>query len=158
MPEPRLKMGLVGDRVPPSGFVKDLQAFDPDLNVKWSRPEQCWVITQEVRRVRYVGEMDGVHLSETRTEEQPVLFALDCQREPDNRLLGQLFSQRVRDRQERFARARRTALKNKRAKDEQSYNKTEAAREGMAEGYSALRRQGFAGSVAPVAVPGNYGG
>ena len=62
----KIKMGRVGDRTPPPGFLSDLKAFDPDLRIRWSVPDQCWVVYQQVKRKELVGEYQGAMLSQVK--------------------------------------------------------------------------------------------
>ena len=55
----KIKMGRVGDRTPPPGFVADLKAFDPDLKIKWSNQDEAWIVFQSVKRNRHCGEWNG---------------------------------------------------------------------------------------------------
>jgi hypothetical protein len=155
MPEPRIKMGRVGDRTPPPGLVKDLKGFDPALRLNWSVGDQCWVIAQKVKRNQYVGEWNGITLSETREEDRVVLYLTDVQGEPDRRIFPQLYRQRIHDRAARKARMQQKQADQNKAKKDRMEKEFDPARERMENSYYDLRSKGFGDSVRPVYVPGD---
>lgn len=155
MSEPRLKMGLVGDRTPPPGLVKDLKSFDPDLRLRWEREDQSWVIIQKVRRSRYVGKYEGSHFSEIYDAERPILYLSDCHGEPDRRIFPLLRRQRATDRRERLERMKRRLVEEKKAKEEKNYQAFESSREGLEDAVYGLRSKGI-GTVKPSYVPRNF--
>ena len=153
MSEPRLKMGRVGEMSPPPGLVRDLESFDPDLRLVWNVPDQCWMVVQKVRRNVYVGDWQGSRITEVQEVDKPVLFLSDLQHEPDRRIFAQLSRQRAFDQQERRARMERKVREDAEAKKKERQDRFEPAREGMEEGYYAMRRKGLTDSVAPSYVP-----
>lgn len=156
MPEPRIKMGRVGEMSPPPGLVRDLQSFDPDLRLVWNVPDQCWMVIQKVRRNVYVGDWQGSRITEVQEVDKPVLFLSDLQHEPDRRILAQLSRQKAFDRQERLARAERKQREAEKAKRKERRDRFDPAREGMEEGYYEMRRKGLTDSIAPSYVPKEF--
>ena len=136
----RIKMGRVGDRTPPPGFLSDLKAFDPDLRIRWSAADQCWVVYQCVKRREIVGEWKGSMLSEVRTVDQPVLWVSDFTGEPDRRILEQLYTKRAQGRKERLERAKRRALEKKKAKEAETARKIEAVGPALEQGHHEIRK------------------
>ena len=109
-----LKVGRVGDCVPPPGLVADLKSFDPSLRMLWNRDEQCWTVVQRVRRSRVVGEMDDGAIREVHDVDRPVLYLSDLTGDPDRRIIAQLFRQRLAGKKQRLERAKRRISEAKR--------------------------------------------
>ena len=145
---PEIELIRVGDRTPPPGFVADLTAFDPDLCIKWSNQDQRWVVFQKVRRNRHCGAWEGQNIYEIKDYDAPVLW-IDGMKEPDRRVIEQLFSKRARDRAERLDRLRRKGEAMKKAKDAELSKKFAGSREGSERGAYELRKRGVAGTMAP---------
>jgi len=142
----------VGDRTPPSGFVADLKAFDPDLKIRWSNQDEAWVVYQTVKRNRHCGEWNGSSLYELRDYDAPVLWVRDLN-EPDRRVLAQLYSKRAIDAEQRKARMAKRVEKLKKDQDKATYDKFAPSREGLERGAYELRKRGVAGTVAPFYAP-----
>ena len=155
MLEPRLQVGLVGDRTPPPGLVKDLECFDSGLRLRWHRADQCWIVIQKVRRVRYAGEHEGSHYNELLDVEQPVLYLSDCPGDPDRRIFPQLCRMRALDRRERNNRMERRLAEEKKAKEQKTKDAFEPAREGLENATDDLRSKGI-GTVKPSYVPRSF--
>tara|TARA_R100001086_G_scaffold51514_2_gene22944 strand:- start:5049 stop:5492 length:444 start_codon:yes stop_codon:yes gene_type:complete len=136
----KIKMGRVGDRTPPPGFLSDLKAFDPDLRIRWSVPDQCWVVYQQVKRKELVGEYQGAMLSQVKMVDEPVLWVSDFTGEPDRRILEQLFKKRALDRKERLARAKRRALEKKKAKQDETAKKIDTVAPNIERGFHEIRK------------------
>jgi hypothetical protein len=149
---PEMELIRVGDRTPSPGFVADLKAFDPDLKIKWSNPDQAWVVYQTVRRNRNCGEWNESSLFEVRNYDAPVLW-LHGMREPDRRVLAKLYEKRALDKAERMQRAKRRVEALKKAENDKLEAKLAPAKEGMMRGAWEMRKSGVAGSIAPVYTP-----
>tara|TARA_Y100001973_G_C5160470_1_gene313230 strand:- start:556 stop:1032 length:477 start_codon:yes stop_codon:yes gene_type:complete len=148
----KIKMGRVGDRTPPPGFVADLKAFDPDLKIKWSNQDEAWIVFQSVKRNRHCGEWNGSSLYEVASYDAPVLWVNDM-REPDRRVLAQLYKQRALDEEQRKERLARRVQKQKEEQDKKLDTKFASAKEGIERGAYELRKRGVAGTVAPFYAP-----
>jgi|TARA_Y100000052_G_C2935875_1_gene77362 hypothetical protein len=137
---PKITMGRVGDRTPPSGFLSDLKAFDPDLRIRWDVRDQCWIVFQQVKRSVYCGEYQGARLYDVKLVDEPVLWVSDFTGEPDRRILEQLYKKRARDRTERLARAKMRAQAQARAKKEETAKKIDSVAPKLEEGYHNIRK------------------
>ena len=133
-------MGRVGERIPSSGFLADLGAFDSSLKIRWDRRDECWVVFQQVRRRELVGEWRGARLSEVKSVDMPVLWVSDFTGEPDRRILEQLWVQRTRDRHERLERAKRRVKMKKQAQRDKTAEKIGRTTESMERGYHEIRK------------------
>lgn len=157
MPQPRLKMGQVGDRTPPPGLSADLQSFDPDLRLRWNVREQCWMVVQKVRRRRHAGRWDEIEVYEAVDDERPVLFVLDAMGEPDRRILPQLWQQRAaQTKKDRIRRARERMAAKKKAKQAKVHDAYEDSREGLEKSVYQLQRKGHLGGSAYFAPKGGW--
>lgn len=151
MPEPRLQMGRVGERTPPPGLVKDLKGFDPDLSLGWNARDQSWVVTQETRRRRLVGEYQGSLFYEVRTVHKPVLWIED-KGEPDRRIFPLLAERRAEDRRSRLERMKRRMQREKDQKEKARKAQLEPGHETAENIYYGMRSKGMIG-VKPSYVP-----
>ena len=149
---PELELVRVGDRTPPSGFVADLKAFDPDLKIRWDNRDEAWVVFQTVKRNRYCGQWNGSSLFELADYDAPVLFVRDMH-EPDRRVLAQLYKQRALDDEQRKQRLARRMQQQQQAEDKKAYEKFAPAREGLERGAHELRKRGVAGTMSPFYAP-----
>lgn len=136
----KLKMGRVGDRTPPSGFLADLKSFDPDLRIRWDVKDQCWIVFQQVKRRVFVGEYQGARLYDVKMVDEPVLWVSDFTGEPDRRILEQLYSKRARDKHERLARAKARAEMKRKERQDATAKKIDTVAPKLEEGYHNIRK------------------
>jgi len=149
---PEMELVRVGDRTPPSGFVADLKAFDPDLSIKWCNQDEAWIVYQSVKRNRHCGEWNGSSLYEVANYEAPVLWVNDM-REPDRRVLAQLYNQRALDDKQRKERLAKRVQKQKDEQNKKLDAKFADAKSGIERGAYELRKRGVAGTIAPFYAP-----
>jgi hypothetical protein len=149
---PELELLRVGDRTPPSGFVADLKAFDPDLKIKWCNQDEAWIVYQSVKRNRHCGDWNGSSLYEVAKYDAPVLWVQDM-KEPDRRVLAQLYKQRALDNEQRKERLARRVQAQKVEQEKQLDVKFAGAKEGIERDAYELRKRGVAGTIAPFYAP-----
>jgi len=137
---------------PPSGFVADLKAFDPDLKIKWCNQDEAWIVYQSVKRNRHCGDWNGSSLYEVAKYDAPVLWVQDM-KEPDRRVLAQLYKQRALDNEQRKERLARRVQAQKVEQEKQLDVKFAGAKEGIERDAYELRKRGVAGTIAPFYAP-----
>lgn len=148
-------MGRVGGLRPPDNIARSLREFDPDLSLRWSFDDQCWIVVQKTRRKHHVGKLRGSDFFEIRDVDVPVLYLNDWY-ELDHRIIDELQKRSFQTRKERLEYRRRQMAEEKRGRQAAVKEKYEPARERIYDACSELRSRGFAGSSPSVAPKGGW--